>query len=71
LSYLEVLKIVKAFDNDKNKMISEQEFIEKFQAARGTTTITVVQGNSSNTPARDVIALFIIEFLIYRLADFQ
>jgi Ca2+-binding EF-hand superfamily protein len=30
LSYLEVLKIVKAFDTDKDKFISEQEFIAKF-----------------------------------------
>jgi len=40
LPYLDVLKIVKAFDN-KNKVIRELEFVNKLQKARNTTTIIV------------------------------
>ncbi len=51
-----MLKIVKAFDIDKNKVISEQEFIAKFQKARNTTTINVVD-TSSQAPVRDTKGL--------------
>ena len=51
-----MLKIVKAFDTDKNKVISEQEFIAKFQKARNTTTINVVD-TSSQAPVRDTKGL--------------
>lgn len=56
LSYLEVLKIVKAFDTDKNKVISELEFIAKFQKARNTTTICIAETNNQ-VPARDTRGL--------------
>jgi hypothetical protein len=42
---------LKAFDN-KNKVISEDEFINKLQKARVSATINL-DGSSTNEPLRD------------------
>ena len=47
-----MLKIVNAFDTDRNTVISEQEFIAKFQKSNNTSTINSTE-TSNQVQFRD------------------